>query len=99
MSSDGLSDRVFRYSSDLERLRLLKSGRSVMAERAKKMHDLGNAMRFDAAKKLVGTCDNVVVQYPGKGISGGLFDVRFDPANELDELSLCALMKFYLMER
>ena len=58
----------------------------VMAERAKKMRDLGNAMRFDAAKKLVGTCDNVVVQYPGRGISGGLFDVQVDPAIELDEL-------------
>lgn len=58
----------------------------VMAERAKKMRDLGNAMRFDAAKKLVGTCDNVVVQYPGRGISGGLFDVQVDPTIELDEL-------------
>ena len=50
------------------------------------MRDLGNKMRFDAAKKLIGTCDNVVVQYPGKGISGGLFDVRVDPTIELDEL-------------
>ncbi len=31
-----------------------------MAERAKKMRDLGNAMRFDAAIAIVGTCDNVV---------------------------------------
>ena len=58
----------------------------VMAERAKKMRDLGNAMRFDAAKKLVGTCDNVVVQYPSRGISGGLFDVQVDLTIELDEL-------------
>ncbi len=37
-------------------------------------------------KKLVGTCDNVVVQYPSRGISGGLLMSRIDPTIELDEL-------------
>ncbi len=49
-----------------------------------KMRDLGNAVRFDAAKHL-GTCDNVVVQCHRWEFLA-VRDVQVDPTIELDEL-------------
>lgn len=80
---------VFRYSKRPGTPAATASGQvdpRVMAARAQKMRDLALKMRNRAAEQLVGTCDNVVVQYPGKGISGGLFDVQLDPDIPIDEL-------------
>ena len=41
--------------------------------------------RYDAMR-LVGTDQLVVVQYPGRGVSGGLFDVLVDPCVPVDSL-------------
>ena len=46
----------------------------VSARRAAQMHDLATAMRLAEAQSLVGTRDRVVVQAPGIGVTGGLFD-------------------------
>ena len=58
----------------------------VMAERSKQAHALAAQMRLTEAKKLVGTTDLALVQYPGRAVSGGLFDVAVDPAYALDSL-------------
>ena len=58
----------------------------VMAERAARMRDLAGRMRAEEAARLVGTDDLVVVQYPGRGVSGGLFDVTVDRDVPLDTL-------------
>ena len=58
----------------------------VMAERAARMRGLAARMRADEAARLVGTDDLVVVQYPGRGVSGGLFDVAVDAGVPLDTL-------------
>ena len=43
-------------------------------------------MRLAEATRLVGTEDLVVVQYPGRAVSGGLFDVAVDPSIPVDSL-------------
>ena len=43
-------------------------------------------MRLEEARRLVGSEDLVVVQYPGRGVSGGLFDVTVDPGLPVDSL-------------
>ena len=58
----------------------------VMAERGHAMRSLASRMRAEAAHALVGSEDLVVVQYPGRGITGGLFDVLVDPSVEVDSL-------------
>lgn len=58
----------------------------VMATRAKRMHELADEMRQSQAKALVGTKQLVVVQTPGKGVTGGLFDAAFDKNIPLDVL-------------
>ncbi|HBO61631.1 MAG TPA: 2-methylthioadenine synthetase, partial [Olsenella sp.] len=47
---------------------------------------LAAEMRLERARELVGSEDLVVVQYPGRGVSGGLFDVEVDPALPVDSL-------------
>ena len=58
----------------------------VMAERGAAMRACADAMRTQAARELVGSEDLVVVQYPGRGVSGGLFDVLVDPSVPVDDL-------------
>lgn len=58
----------------------------VMAARGAQMRELAGRMRRDEAAGLVGVDDLVVVQYPGRGVSGGLFDVRVPEEVPLDTL-------------
>ena len=58
----------------------------VMAARSKHAHALAAQMRLAEAKKLVGATDLALVQYPGRAVSGGLFDVAVDPSYALDSL-------------
>ena len=58
----------------------------VMAERSLRAHELAARLRLEEASRLVGTRDLVVVQYPGRAVSGGLFAVAVDPAVPLDTL-------------
>ncbi len=58
----------------------------VMAERGSHMRELAARMRREEAATRVGTDDLVVVQYPGCGVSGGLFDVRVPADVPLDTL-------------
>ncbi len=47
----------------------------VMAERSRHMRDLATRMRHDQAALHVGEVDRVLVEYPGRGVTSGLFDV------------------------
>ncbi|MBD9245286.1 MAG: radical SAM protein, partial [Coriobacteriaceae bacterium] len=58
----------------------------VMAARGARMRELAGRMRREEAAGLVGADDLVVVQYPGRGVSGGLFDVRVPEEAPLDTL-------------
>lgn len=58
----------------------------VSAERSRRARELAAGMRLEEARRLVGSEDLVVVQYPGRGVSGGLFDVTVDPALPVDSL-------------
>lgn len=58
----------------------------VMAARGSRMRELAGRMRREEAAGLVGADDLVVVQYPGRGVSGGLFDVRVPEEVPLDTL-------------
>ena len=48
----------------------------VKAERAKRVRDLALDMRVQGAHELVGTEQDVLIQAPGYGVSGGLFVVK-----------------------
>ncbi len=50
------------------------------------MRDLAARMRHDQAASHVGADELVVVQYPGRGVTGGLFDALVDAAYPLDSL-------------
>ncbi|OUO35492.1 MiaB/RimO family radical SAM methylthiotransferase [Olsenella sp. An290] len=58
----------------------------VSAERSRRARELAEGMRLEEARRLVGSEDLVVVQYPGRGVSGGLFDVTVDPGLPVDSL-------------
>ena len=58
----------------------------VMSYRAACMQDLSRRMREELAQSLVGQRDAVVVQSPGRGVTGGLFDARLDPEIPVDSL-------------
>ncbi len=58
----------------------------VMAARSKAAHELAARMRREEAARLVGQEDLALVQYPGRAVSGGLFDVAVDPGVPLDTL-------------
>lgn len=59
---------------------------SVSAARSARMLELADTMRMQQARELVGGEELVVVQYPGRGVSGGLFDVLVDDSLPLDSL-------------
>lgn len=58
----------------------------VSAERSRLARELAGELRLAEARALVGEKDLVVVQYPGRGVTGGLFDVTLDPAVPVDSL-------------
>ena len=59
---------------------------TVSAVRSRQARDLASRLRHEEAANLVGTDDLVIVQYPGRAISSGLFDVHVDPSIPLDSL-------------
>ena len=80
---------VFRYSKRPGTPAATMPGQvepHAMANRSQAMRQLASRMRTEAARGIVGTEDLVVVQYPGRGISGGLFDVLLDPSVPVDSL-------------
>lgn len=80
---------VFRYSRRPGTPAATMAGQvdpHVMAERSRRARELADELRLAEARALVGGEDLVVVQYPGRGVSGGLFDVAVDPALPLDSL-------------
>lgn len=58
----------------------------VMAARAARARKLARELRHEEAARLVGSDGLVVVQYPGRGVDGGLFDVQVDPGIPVDSL-------------
>ena len=58
----------------------------VIAQRSDRMLALAQRMRLACAREHVGSDELVVVQYPGRGVSGGLFDVLVDDDFSVDEL-------------
>ena len=57
-----------------------------MAARSRRMRELAAAMRREQATRSVGSEELVVVQSPGRGVTGGLFDVAIDPGVPVDSL-------------
>lgn len=51
---------------------------AISAERSAIIRSLGDRMRREQARSLVGTDDLVVTQAPGRGITGGLFECALD---------------------
>lgn len=58
----------------------------VMAERGRRMRDAAREMRLDAARSLVGTVQSAIVQYPGRAVTGGLFEALVDRSLPLDSM-------------
>ena len=80
---------VFRYSRRPGTPAARMAGQvdpHVMAERGERARALADEMRLAEARRQVGSRDLVVVQYPGRGVSGGLFDVLLDPSVPVDSL-------------
>ncbi len=80
---------VFRYSRRPGTPAATMAGQvdpHVMAERGERARALADEMRLAEARRQVGSRDLVVVQYPGRGVSGGLFDVLLDPSVPVDSL-------------
>ena len=80
---------VFRYSRRPGTPAATMDGQvdpHVMAARGERARALADEMRLSEARRLVGEKDLVVVQYPGRGVSGGLFDVLLDPSIPVDSL-------------
>lgn len=80
---------VFRYSRRPGTPAAAMAGQvdpHVMAERGERARALADELRLAEAGRLVGERDLVVVQYPGRGVSGSLFDVLLDPSVPVDSL-------------
>jgi threonylcarbamoyladenosine tRNA methylthiotransferase MtaB len=80
---------VFRYSRRPGTPAATAEGQvdpRVMAKRSRRMRGLAREMRHAQAAALVGRDDLVIVQYPGRAVTGGLFDVRLDPSIPVDSL-------------
>ena len=74
---------VFRYSRRPGTPAAAMDGQvsaPVSAQRSRRARELAARMRREEAAALAGTEDLVVVQAPGRAVSGGLFDVSVDPA-------------------
>lgn len=73
---------VFRYSKRPGTPAAVAPGQvppQTMAVRSQRMRELASRMRFEQAQYHVGLTDHVLVEYPARGVSGGLFDVQLDP--------------------
>ena len=80
---------VFRYSRRPGTPAATADGQvepCVMAARSREMRALASRMRREEAARLVGTDQLVVVQSPGRGVTGGLFDAVVDPRLAVDSL-------------
>lgn len=80
---------VFRYSKRPGTPAARAEGQvdpHVMATRSRRMRELAQRMRHEQALAHVGEEELVVVQYPGRGVTGGLFDALVDPKIALDSL-------------
>jgi threonylcarbamoyladenosine tRNA methylthiotransferase MtaB len=51
----------------------------VIASRARRMRELAARMRAEEAARRIGQEELVLVQSPGRGVTGGLFDILVDP--------------------
>ena len=58
----------------------------VMAERGRRLREAAREMRLEAASSLVGTVQSAIVQYPGRAVTGGLFEALVDPSLPLDSM-------------
>ena len=58
----------------------------MKAERASRMHELAERMRAEQARELVGTSQLACVQYPGRAVTGGLFDILVDDAHAVGSM-------------
>lgn len=80
---------VFRYSRRPGTPAATMAGQvdpHVMAARGDRARALADELRLAEARRLVGERDLVVVQYPGRGVSGGLFDVLLEASVPVDSL-------------
>ena len=80
---------VFRYSRRPGTPAATMDGQvdpHVMAERGERARRLADELRLAEARRLVGEKDLVVVQYPGRGVTGGLFDALLDASVPVDSL-------------
>lgn len=80
---------VFRYSRRPGTPAATMGGQvdpRVMADRAARARELAAVMCRAEAARLVGTDDLVVVQAPGRGVTGGLFDALVDAAAPVGSL-------------
>ena len=80
---------VFRYSKRPGTPAATMEGQVdalVAARRSAQAQELSQRMRLAEARALVGSEDLVVVQAPGAGITGGLFDARLDETIPVDSL-------------
>lgn len=80
---------VFRYSKRPGTPAATMEGQVdalVAARRSAQAQELSQRMRLVEARALVGSEDLVVVQAPGAGITGGLFDARLDETIPVDSL-------------
>ena len=85
---------VFRYSKRPGTVAASMPGQidpRVSAERARRARELAVRLRHEAALARVGHDELVCIQAPGKGVSGGLFDVQVSHG-ELGQL-ICAHVK------
>lgn len=80
---------VFRYSKRPGTPAATMEGQVdalAAARRSAQAQELSQRMRLVEAQALVGSEDLVVVQAPGAGITGGLFDARLDETIPVDSL-------------
>ena len=80
---------VFRYSrrpGTPAAARADQCAPQTIAARSAQALELAERLRFEQAGRRVGARELVCVQYPGRGVSGGLFDVLVDEDEPLDAL-------------
>ena len=59
----------------------------TMARRSEAMRDLARRIRLRCMEGLLGTCEDVLVQSPGRAVSEGLFDVAVDESLPVGEFA------------
>ena len=80
---------VFRYSRRPGTPAATMEGQvdpRVMAERGSRMREAARQMRLAEARLRMGKVEDAIVQYPGRAVTGGLFDIACDPSIPLDSL-------------